>query len=265
MLVALCALGLALLPRLAPAIETLTDQNSTALVDPNSQSGMFSWTVDGVQQMFQQWFWYRVGAAGPEHSIDTISAPAINRPAANDLTTTYGNGNFSIRVDYVLTGGAAGSGGADMGETLTINNLTTNSLDFHFFQYSDFDLNGSLSGDTVQLKKNGVGLYYEADQTKGATTLAETVTTPGANEGETAFYNSTLVKLNNAGPDTLNDNAGPTGPGDVTWALEWDTTIAAGGSFIISKDKAISTVPEPSALALVCLGLAGFVWQRRRN
>src|SRR5215471_5719398 len=61
----------------ARAIETLTDNNSVAQIDPNGQAGMFSWTVDGVQNLFQQWFWYRVGTNGPENSIDTISAPAI--------------------------------------------------------------------------------------------------------------------------------------------------------------------------------------------
>ncbi len=55
-------------------IQTLTDNNSVAQINPNSQSGMFNWSVDGQNQLNQQWFWYRIGNT-PEQSIDTISAP----------------------------------------------------------------------------------------------------------------------------------------------------------------------------------------------
>jgi hypothetical protein len=243
-------------------IKTMTDGNSVAQINTSSQAGMFSWTVDGLNQLAQQWFWYRVGASGPEFSIDTIGAPTSTQTNANVLTTVYTGSQLSVRLDYVLRGGTPGSGTADLNEQVTINNLSGAPLALHFFQYSDFDLNGTAGGDTVQLGKNGSGLYNLADQTKGATTLAETVTTPGANEGEAAFFNSTLVKLNNGVADTLNNNAGPVGPGDVTWALEWDTTIATGGSFIIGKDKNITGVPEPGTFALMSVGLLVWAWRR---
>ena len=56
----------------AKADVVLTDFNSTVVIDPTSQAGMYTWTVDGVDQMWQQWFWYRIGSAGPEQSIDTL-------------------------------------------------------------------------------------------------------------------------------------------------------------------------------------------------
>lgn len=128
-------------------------------------------------------------------------------------------------------------------------------------------MNGTTGGDTVQLGKNIHGLFNEADQTKGSSSLSETVVTPGANHGEAALFNQTLNELNDANPTTLNDNAGPIGPGDATWAFEWDFTIAAGSSVGISKDKylSIGTVPEPSVLALISLGLLAFGVQRRRS
>ena len=148
-----------------------------------------------------------------------------------------------------------GSGVADIGEAIRIKNTSGSSLDFHFFQYSDFDL-GCPGNDVIQLGKNLQGKFNEAAQSDGAVGLTETVVTPGANHGEAAFFNTTLVKLNDGVASVLSDNLNPVGPGDVTWAFQWDFTIAPGGSFLISKDKylQIQNVPEPSSMLLALLG-----------
>ena len=253
-------------PGVQAQVQTLTDNNSTALINPNAQSGMFNWTVDGANQLAQQWFWYRVDG-NPESSINTISAPLITRPDAKTAYLVYNNGAFSVEVDYVLTGQSLGSGQADIRESVRIHNFTGTALDFHFFQYSDFDLNGQTGGDTVALGTDSFGRYNEALQTKGPITssvLTETDVTPGANHGETAFFSATLNKLNNGVADNLNDNVGPTGPGDVTWALQWDLLIAPGADALISKQKFLQ-VPEPSVFALISLAAVGYALQRRRQ
>jgi len=229
--------------------------------------------VDGVQNLQQQWFWYRVGL-NPEAPIDTISAPTIVRPDAKTAYVTYNNGAYSVEIDYVLTGQTAGSGQADIRESIRIHNFSSNSLDFHFFQYSDFDLLGTPGGDTVALGKDLSGKFNEALQTKGplsSSFLSETDVTPGANHGETAFFNATLLKLNNGVADNLNDDdGGPTGkgPGDVTWALQWDYSganmIAPGGDALISKQKFLQ-IPEPTTLALISLGAVAYTLHRRRH
>jgi hypothetical protein len=79
-----------------------------------------------------------------------------------------------------------------------------------------------------------------------------------------------LAKLNGGGPVVLGPpfGAGPVGPGAVTWALEWDLQLLPGATAIISKDKfldvLITTVPEPSALALLGLGGAALALFKRR-
>src|SRR5207245_4856892 len=133
---------------------TLTDLNSVAQIDTGSQAGMFRWTVDGVSQLAQQWFWYRIGSSGPEASINTISPPVNNQATPRQLSTIYTGNLFNVRVDYMLNGSLPGSGRSDMNETITINNTSATALDFHFFQYSDFDLNGTPAGDTVQLGRD---------------------------------------------------------------------------------------------------------------
>lgn len=254
-------------------ITTLSSGTSVAQVNPNSQAGMFSWAVQGQNQLAQQWFWYRIGN-NAEQSIDTIGTPVVSTfSGTRGLSTVYTSaGQFSVQVDYLLTGGAVVGNGqtavSDMAETITINNLSANPLDFHFFQYSDFDLGGQPGNQTVQLGTNIFGKFNEAVQSLPGGTLTETVTAPGADHGEVAFFNQTLVKLNNGVADNLNDNTGPLGPGDGTWALQWDF-LGLTGSKIISKDKNLQVVvPEPSTWSLIAAGLAGSVlcaWRRRRS
>jgi len=263
--------GLLALLMAAPAygqLFTLTDHNSSAALNLGAQTGMYNWTVDGASTLFQQWFWYRIGPNNPEASINTIGAPTVVTTGTQGLSATYTASSFNLRVDYSLTGGTTGSGRSDMQETITIRNTSATALDFHFFQYSDFDLPGvgSPGGDNVSLGRNSLGRFTEALQTHGSLSLSEvvadTVTTPGADHGEAGYFADTLNRLNDGLPTTLNDN--PTaGPGDVTWAFEWDLHINPGDSAIILKDKNLQ-VPEPTVAALVLLGLGAVTLRRKK-
>ena len=126
-------------------------------------------------------------------------------------------------------------------------------LDFHFFQYADFDL---APADTV--------LFTNANtvqQSGGTARLTETVATPAPSHHEGAFFPLTLNKLNDALPTTLSDTPTigvPIGTGDMTWAYEWDVAIPSFGTFQISKDKNLSAtpVPEPTAAVLLAVSAA---------
>jgi hypothetical protein len=74
---------------------------------------------------------------------------------------------------------------------------------------------------------------------------------------------NTLNKLNAGSPQFLND-ANSAGPGDVTWAFEWDLPIAGGATSQFSKDISI-VVPEPSTVALVGMSLISMLALRRRR
>lgn len=252
-------------------VVVLNHNNSSASINTGSSAGMFNWTVDGQNVLAQQWFWFRVGL-NAEAPINTISAPTITTPNARTLYTSYFNGSYGVNVDYQLTGFSAGSGISDIAETITITNATAAPLDFHFFQYSDFDL-GGVGGDRVAISPNlnplspFFGLYNTATQVDAVGGLTETVLTPGANHGEVGNFNVTLVKLNNGVADNLSDVNGPVGPGDVTWAFQWDFIVPAGGSLGISKDKLLhlTLVPEPSSLALVGLGAMAVILRRKNR
>ena len=126
---------------------TMTDGGSTATLNQGGGTGnigMNSWSVDvdPQSQLNQQWFWYSInGAVG--QTIDTISPANVETANGNDgintVVATYQNSLLSVEVEYVLSGNGVGSGSADIQESIMIQNTSSSSYNFNFFQYSDFN------------------------------------------------------------------------------------------------------------------------------
>ncbi|OPX21944.1 MAG: hypothetical protein B1H04_05765 [Planctomycetales bacterium 4484_123] len=240
----------------------LDDRNSHAQFDLGSQSGLMQWTVDGVSHLAQQWFWYRIGSTGPEQSIDTLGTP-LYRTSDGDLdagderlVVRYTGGQFTITLDFVLTGGPVGGGASDMAEAISIHNTGTGPLEFHFFQYVDFDLNGDAPDDSVAILNGNTAV-----QADGTAALAETVVTWKPSHFEAALHGDILGRLNDNDADDLNDVASVGRRENHTWAFQWDFTLNEGETYIISKDK--NLIPEPSSL--VVLGVGGLLVGLRRG
>jgi len=250
-------------------VYTMTDGGSSATVNVNSSAGMSDWTVNNQNQLNQQWFWYRTdnGIAQP---INTISAASVQTyyngvGGVNEVTATYQNAQLTLTIDYYLTGGGVGSGNADLAENISVVNNTGSALNLNFYQYSDFNLLGSGANDSIQIF-GSPGSYNFAQQMTGGTAIGEVVVAPNANYAEAAYAGQTLAELNGTANLTLNDTTSA-GPGDVTWALQWGSTIGAGQEYDISKDKSLSieVVPEPSTVAFIALGLGAWGLARRRR
>jgi hypothetical protein len=250
------------------AIVTLTDGNSSTSIDASTPVGQFNWLVDGVNQTFQQGFWFRIGDAGDEQALSTV--PLVSAGTAFGDTVAqlhYKNpGVMDVLVNYTLLGGSLGSHSSDLGESIRVINLGASTMSLHFFQYVDFDLNGSAGGNYLRF----VDAHTVDQWGGGGAVLSETVVTPMANHFEGKVYPTTLLKFSDGLPTTLAD-APPVGtvlgPADVTWAYEWDVDIAPGDNFTISKDKMLSAVPEPATIIVWSL-LSGFAiafgWRRFR-
>jgi hypothetical protein len=272
LMLGLCA-GLLWVGSAAPAFADviLTDGNSEVSIDLSSSAGVNSWIVDGVNQLYQEWFWYRVGASGAASSIDTLGAPSITSSTAATGTAVYsGSNGLVVKIDYTLAGGSPNSGAAELSQIVTLSNTGASSLDLHFFQYANFNLLGG-SDDSVQFQNKfgvdqGTGLSSEA--------LSETVVTHAPTYREANPVPITLNEFGNNSFTTLSDVNSNTpssvyGPGDMSWAYEWDDDLSPGGTYQISKDMNLSgltPVPEPSTFALAFAGLlaiAGFAFRRR--
>ena len=256
----------------------MADGGSTATINPGSGTGnlgMNSWTVlNGQNQLNQQWFWYSVdgNAASPINTIGGLSVVnnAYGLDGLNDVSVGYGNSQLSVDIEYILSGNGATSGSADLQEYISILNPSTSgqSINLSFYQYSNFNLLGN-NMNSVSIAGTPSGGFSGATQTTGGSGgngIAEVIDAPYANGAEAALVGQTLTELNSGSYYNLNNNLSA-GPGNVTWAFQWNATLNPGDTLNITKDKGLSIqiVPEPSTLVLIALGMGALGLSLRRK
>jgi hypothetical protein len=227
-------------------------------------TGLSSWNVDGGNQLNRQSFFYRVGG-GQEYSLDNITSTPVVTLLGNNIEVTYANASFAVKLSYTLGGYAFGTGRS--GATLGVNviNYQASPLDFHLFQYSDFDLGGSGGSEAIAFLK-ALGKFNRAAQTDGSMWMTNTfVGTALPNPTplvEAGLVNATLLSLTDLSQTSfggLNTNAGP---GNVTYAIQYDLLLNANESFALSEQFSLQ-VPEPTSAGLliaaaVCLASGRF-------
>jgi hypothetical protein len=245
----------------------LTDNNSTIGLNLANggfgPAGLTSWLVDGVNQLNRQSFFYRIGG-GQEYTLDNITASPVVNFSGDNIEVTYANSSFGIKLSYTLNGAALGTGRS--GATLGVNviNYQATTLDFHLFQYSDFDLGGTAGSESVNFLK-ALGKFNRAVQTTGSlgmtnTFLGTAISSPTPLV-EANTFNSTLLSLTDLSQTAFNSLSTNAGPGNVTYAIQYDLLLDAGESFALSESFNMA-VPEPTSATLIaiagaCLAFGG--------
>ena len=241
---------------LAPA-EILTDGNSTTSFDLSSTGlGMDGWTVNGVNQLYEQSFWYQLGS-GSVQRVNTLTLSSSSIVSPNELKATYTGSGFKIDVDWTLYGAAPGYEQSDVPELIRITNTSSAPLNFHFWEFVNLNLLGTPLNTSVSISGGNTAI-----QSNGDLAVSETADVPIPSRYEAGFQQDVLADLQSG---LLNDNGSQTN-GDLAWAFQWDTSIGAGSSLIISKDKQLSIIPEPSTFILLSIGvigLLGYAWRQQ--
>lgn len=273
---ALGALALAAAPAGALPV-TLQDGSAVVTIDPDSQEGVSGWAVNGISHVRTQWFWVRVGDAGPETSIDALTetarlasdADADGQADTLFLALADPGARFTLELRWSLAGtpfapitaGAA----SDLALELQLTNTSGGPLDVTLFQYTDVDLYNTFVDDSA-LWSGGPGGPDTALVTD-ATGLAEweSVWTPRPTAVEASLYDAALASLLDGDPTTL--TGALAAAGDVTVTAGWRVVLGAGGSLLVSQDQQIrvAPIPEPSLALLVGGGLAILSASRRRR
>jgi hypothetical protein len=248
------------------------DLNTTVTFDlgpvaPMTQAGMVGWEVNGVNQLYQQWFWFRTSTMAQEMRINALpllGAGTFNTtfvdPRDDTFAVSFGvPGGLLFDLRFSVQGSLPGDFRSDIAEQIRITNRSPEPIALSFFQYADLDLGGTVPDSFVAVTNPNA--VVQADFFQGIW-VSETVITPLANLSEVGIFPATLVKLDDGAPDVLNGNVGPlAGPNDYTWAWQWDFVLQPNQSFLISKDK--NLIPAPGAGALIGLGLLALSRRRR--
>ena len=243
---------------------TLSDNNSEITV--SDRNGVTVWYVEGSpDNVFIANYYYRLGSTGNENNfLDGLGIPTVNQSTLNQLELTYGGSELQAVVNYSLQGGVVGSNQSLLRRSVTLTNLGGQALDFHLFDYSDFDIKFN------QLNQRDQAIALEPQKivinsaTQPLSILAE-VSPNNTNYQISDFF--TLYNqffIDSDGPTTLDNTPPlltpfPVPPGDNALAFQWDFTLPAGASLTFSSSANYGpTVPEASSvLGLIGLGLLG--------
>ncbi|MDD4889047.1 MAG: PEP-CTERM sorting domain-containing protein [Phycisphaerae bacterium] len=252
----------------------LRDMNSRVETNWQSPTGLFDWKIDGFDVATRQWLWYRQGSMTSEQSIDSLyrvgySYTDNNSDGLNEEgLITYRESSdalasrFTVTIRYILQGGSAGSGAADLQMAVSVANTSGSALSFRLFNYADFQLPGA-GGDIVSIPDGNdplqtQGPVYKVDSIAQVTSFYGSIFPDGYEAGMATDSPTLLARLTDGAATTLGTVAGPRSPGDASWAQEWDRSIGAGQSFDVLYDfNAI--VPEPATLAFLAIGGAALL------
>jgi PEP-CTERM motif len=242
----------------------------------NLAGGLSNWTINGVNQLNQQWFYYSIGS-GPVYSIDTIApwtTPTLGGSVAfgtiinTNLSETYANSAQSLTTAYNLQSGAVGSPSATLGSTITFQNTSGTNEVLHFYQYSNFGLENNAAGQTVHF--SGSGLPYQVNQNSpDGASLTGRISSISGGTGDTVEETAGItdgLQFGLANGNSAPNFSGPfsAGPGNVNFAYEMDAALTSGTGLVISETQAL-TIPEPSSVTLMGLGMMGLAISRARR
>ncbi len=237
---------------------SITDGNAKVTIDPDSSAGLFDWTVDGVDQVGTDWYWFRTDQAG-EASVDTIGVPVVETPFPGFARITYAGGGIDVRLSYEVLGGAPGSGESSLSQSLRIQNTSQASYTLNFFRLADYNVGGTPGGDSGQIQ-DGIRVLQSDG---GSPFSVESLMGSQPQRFQFDVANVLLGELTDGNPTTLSNQAGPLA-GDVAAGFQYTRTLAPGQVLAFSTDSRV-TIPEPTTLCVLLVAAGSLALVRRRG
>jgi hypothetical protein len=237
---------------------SITDGTATfEFADNALHEGFGNYTAGGSDQMFQNWWWFRVDGDTAETAFpwaySTPAGPDNESWGTNAASLDWNTSIAAFDARLSLTINQTMPDTATVWEEMMITNTGSTDLVLALYNYLDLDAAGTVGGDEADL--SGPDTIVVRDGTdfvefQGVNADAYQVTT----------YSTLRTELRDDNIDNLNNTGVPFGPADFTGAFQWNLTIPAGETRSVMERISIN-IPEPASLLL--LALAGLVLRRR--
>ena len=222
------------------AVQTLTDENTVVMIEDGaggSNAGVISYTVDGVNNMVQEAWWFSLGTVAVP--LGTIELPIASQGVASVVVTdedldgdddklviTFLTPNcFNFGLTFELTGGAPGSGIANLRETVTGGGICGGFL--NSYQYTNYDADGITINTSVRTASNIVGQGVSGPPFSTTTTYSDTNQQPFIIE--LGLASDLLARLDDGDADVFVDTpvSSGFGPGDGAFVSIYANSMLA--------------------------------------
>jgi len=236
----------------------ITQGSASLLVTVSgANAGISAWTINGVNQLVQQWYYFSVDG-GTVHSIDTLGLVSSSETTSGNNTTvnaTYANSMIQVQVDSTLMPGNGG------GQSILSTDFTLYNPDlvqqhtYSFYQFSDFDLGGVPGNQSEHWTTLGTPRVTQTGSSGQSVVGTFGAVSGGSGDAEfvqAGLYNGMQFGITNGAPiaPTLN-NTLTAGPGNVDFAYQANGTLGPNATGLSFVETETVTVPEPSTTALI--------------
>jgi hypothetical protein len=140
-----------------------------------------------------------------------------------------------------------------------VTSASAATLDLVFYAYVDFDLEGSAGDDLAT--GSPAGFHVTDDATGFDLMMGSMVAADHFEIAPWPVLQGQLDAMQGVGAADLSDGGTPFGPGDFTGGLQFDFSLAPGGS----QDFGMTLIPEPGTAFQLALGLLGLAFAGRRR
>lgn len=226
----------------------------------------------GVDNMFQNWWWFGTDANGRENALGNQVNSSTTASSARLVYLEDAGPNapdaLLFDIEYTLTSLPGGTT-AIVQIGWKVHNLSNTAQTVRFFSYSDFDLNESNGDDTGTFIAPNQFTLVDGNPLVSGGLVASVSLLNGWEQGQ---FSNLRDKLSDADIDSLSNSTSPLGPTDLTNGFSWEFTLAANGAanggdqMVGSLVKYVNNpVPEPTTMAVMAIAAGGLLARRRRR
>ncbi len=225
----------------------------------SSVNGLVDFAAAGVDQVFQCWWYYRLGGEAREHAFNAGSGQLAQNYSGSTATLTWPNvDGKGITATNVITVYSTGPRAGVASHRFTVTNTRATPVTITLFCYLDADFCGSSNSDTAtpapttQRIRIRDGLSCTGD-------FLDFVAR-GSDRYEVVPYPSLRVRLLDNAFDDLADAGTPFGPADFSGAHQWrDRVLQPNESLTVYAALAMNVdiCSEPAGSANYGTGFGG--------